>query len=184
MSTTGRPSRSTLALMGETGRSAAALGQRIAARREELGRELGRDYTQGNLADDVTRILGRPSHKAIRSDQVSAWERGNHVPRKETLLAIATALKTTPDALRGGLTAATEAELEQLDRIERHLVRIEGLVVEIASSHGIRVDEPISSPDRPGQAPGGAPGAAGLPTDPPDAPRTVDTPQRAEGAQP
>lgn len=171
--------------MGETGRSAAALGQRIAARREELSRELGRDYTQGNLADDVTRILGRPPHKPIRSDQVSAWERGNHVPRKETLLAIATALKTTPDALRGGLTAATEAELEQLDRIERDIVRIAGLVTEIAAHHGIRVDESlISSPGRPGPAPGGAPGAAGLPTDPPDAPHTVDTPQRAERAQP
>jgi putative transcriptional regulator len=151
------------------GSYAVRLGERIRQKREAL------QITQRELAD---RIGG-----AVEGTTVSRWERGRNTPSPQSLQAISEALETTIDELTGGLPSDDEIVASQLDRIER-------LLEQIAAYHGINIDDPgddgggsLSRPG-PGPAPGGGPGAAGLPTDPPDAPRTVDTPRRAERAQP
>jgi putative transcriptional regulator len=146
------------------GSYAVRLGERIRQKRETL------QITQRELAD---RIGG-----AVEGTTVSRWERGRNTPSPQSLQAISEALETTVNDLTGGLPTDDEIVASQLDRIER-------LVQQIAAYHGIRLDEPpVSSPGRPGPGPSGAPADVGLPTDPPDALRTVDTPRRAEGAQP
>lgn len=109
----------------------ARIGERIRARREELG------LSQGDLARELP---GKSD-----GNQVSRWERGEHKPHSDTLEAIARVLRvdmgyllmpepekaTTPDPFADGT---------QFDRIERKLDAI-------IAHFGIAVTAPAEAPE-------------------------------------
>lgn len=68
-----------------------AIGQRIAARRSELGRALGKKIRQADVADQV----------GVAPGTVTAWEIGKQRPEGQNLVSLATFLEASPGWILG-----------------------------------------------------------------------------------